>query len=36
MSESDGFREIENLLLGVLRKGKLFIETEFLSLAQAL
>ncbi len=36
MSVSDGFREIENLLLGVLRKGKLFIETEFLSLAQAL
>jgi hypothetical protein len=36
MSESDGFREIENLLFGVLRKGKLFIETEFLSLTQAL
>lgn len=35
-SESEGFREIENLLLGVLRKGKLFVETEFLSLAQAL
>jgi hypothetical protein len=34
--ESDGFREIEGLLLGVLRKGKLFVETEFLSLAQAL
>lgn len=36
LSESAGFREIENLLLGVLRKGKLFVETEFLSLAQAL
>jgi hypothetical protein len=36
MSETEGFREIENLLLGVLRKGKLFVETEFLSLAQAL
>lgn len=36
LSESDGFKEIENLLLGVLRKGKLFVETEFLSLAQAL
>jgi hypothetical protein len=36
MSESDRLREIENLLLGVLRKGKLFAETEFLSLAQAL
>jgi hypothetical protein len=36
LSESAGFTEIENLLLGVLRKGKLFVETEFLSLAQAL
>jgi len=36
LSESEGFREIENIVLGVLRKGKLFIETEFLSLAQAL
>ena len=36
LSESEGFSEIENLLLGVLRKGKLFVETEFLSLAQAL
>ncbi|ADV84444.1 HEPN domain-containing protein [Terriglobus saanensis] len=36
LSESKGFREIENLVLGVLRKGKLFVETEFLSLAQAL
>src|ERR1017187_6077819 len=36
LSESEGLREIENLLLGVLRKGKLFVETEFLSLAQAL
>jgi len=36
LSESEGFREIENLLLGVLRKGKLFVQTEFLSLAQAL
>jgi hypothetical protein len=36
LSESSRFRAIENLLLGVLRKGKLFLETEFLSLAQAL
>jgi hypothetical protein len=36
LSESKGFREIESLLLGVLRKSYLFIETEFLSLAQAL
>lgn len=36
LSETEGFREIENLLLGVLRKGKLYVETEFLSLAQAL
>jgi hypothetical protein len=36
LSESEGFRAIENLVLGVLRKGKLFVETEFLSLAQAL
>jgi hypothetical protein len=27
---------VESLVLGVVRKGKLFIETEFLSLAQAL
>lgn len=36
LNETEGFREIENLMLGVLRKGKLFVETEFLSLAQAL
>jgi hypothetical protein len=36
LSESSRFRAIENLLLGVLRRGKLFLETEFLSLAQAL
>jgi len=36
LGESKGFREIERLLLGVLRKSELFIETEFLSLAQAL
>jgi hypothetical protein len=36
LSEPPRFRSIENLALGVLRKGKLFVETEFLSLAQAL
>ncbi len=36
LSESQGFRAVENLALGVVRKGKLFIQTEFLSLAQAL
>lgn len=36
LSEPPAFRSIENVALGVLRKGKLFIETEFLSLAQAL
>ena len=36
MSESEEFKFVENLLLGVLRQGKLFVETEFLSLAQAL
>lgn len=30
------FHAVESLALGVLRKGKLFVETEFLSLAQAL
>jgi hypothetical protein len=36
LCESQEFRSIENLALGVVRKGKLFMETEFLSLAQAL
>jgi hypothetical protein len=36
LSESREFRRVESLVLGVLRKGKLFVETEFLSLAQAL
>ncbi|HEY1902190.1 MAG TPA: HEPN domain-containing protein [Terracidiphilus sp.] len=36
LSEGDGFRSVENLALGVLRKGRLFVETEFLSLSQAL
>src|SRR5579872_5709398 len=36
LSESQEFRRVESLVLGVLRKGKLFVETEFLSLAQAL
>jgi hypothetical protein len=35
-SESREFRRVESLVLGVVRKGKLFVETEFLSLAQAL
>jgi ApeA N-terminal domain 1 len=36
LSESQRLRSVENLALGVVRKGKLFFETEFLSLAQAL
>jgi hypothetical protein len=36
LSESWEFRRVETLALGVLRKGKLYVETEFLSLAQAL
>jgi hypothetical protein len=36
LSESEEFQAIENLALGVARRGKLFVETEFLSLAQAL
>jgi hypothetical protein len=36
LSESQEFRSVENLALGVVRKGELFIETRFLSLAQAL
>jgi ApeA N-terminal domain 1 len=36
LSEPHEFRSIEYLALGVVRKGKLFTETEFLSLAQAL
>jgi hypothetical protein len=36
LCESQEFRAIENITLGVVRKGKLFTETEFLSLAQAL
>ena len=35
-SETAEFRSVENLALGVLRKGQLFWETEHLSLAQAL
>jgi len=36
LNEPPRFRSVESLALGVLRKGKLFVETEFLSLAQAL
>lgn len=36
LSESREFRRVESLVLGVVRKGNLFVETEFLSLAQAL
>jgi hypothetical protein len=36
LSEPRQFRTVENLALGVVRKGKLFLETQFLSLAQAL
>jgi hypothetical protein len=36
LSEPQRFRSVESLALGVIRKGKLFLETEFLSLAQAL
>lgn len=36
LSEPERFRSVENLALGVMRKGRLFLETEFLSLAQAL
>jgi len=36
ISESWEFKRVETLALGTLRKGKLFVETEFLSLAQAL
>jgi hypothetical protein len=36
LNESPEFRRVESLILGVVRKGKLFVETEFLSLAQAL
>jgi hypothetical protein len=36
LSESQEFRRVESIALGVLRKSKLFWETEFLSLAQAL
>jgi hypothetical protein len=36
LGETREFRRVESLALGVVRKGKLFIETEFLSLAQAL
>lgn len=36
LSESDAFRSVENVVLGVVRRRKLFVETEFLSLAQAL
>ena len=36
LSAGPAFRSVENLALGVIRKGKLFLETEFLSLAQSL
>ncbi len=36
LCEPERFTSIEGLALGILRKTKLFIETEFLSLAQAL
>ncbi|MGA2905389.1 MAG: HEPN domain-containing protein [Candidatus Korobacteraceae bacterium] len=36
LGEDERFHPVEGLALGVLRKGKLFVETEFLSLAQAL
>jgi hypothetical protein len=36
LSAPEKFESVENLALGIIRKGKLFIETEFLSLAQAL
>jgi hypothetical protein len=36
LSESREFRSVDSLALGIIRKGKLFMETEFLSLAQAL
>ena len=36
LSENERFESVEGLALGVLRKQKLFVETEFLSLAQAL
>lgn len=36
LSQPEEFRSVENLALGVLRKGDLFYETEFLSLTQAL
>ncbi|WP_158824122.1 HEPN domain-containing protein [Granulicella sp. S156] len=36
LSHPEEFRSVENLALGVLRKGDLFYETEFLSLTQAL
>jgi len=36
LSQPEEFRSVENLALGVLRKGDLFYETELLSLAQAL
>lgn len=36
LSEPPRFRSVENVALGVLRRGKLFIETEFLSLTQSL
>jgi hypothetical protein len=36
LDESREFRRVESLALGTLRKGKLFVDTEFLSLSQAL
>lgn len=36
LSEPEGKRPVEKSMLGVLRKSSMFVETEFLSLAQAL
>jgi hypothetical protein len=36
LSQPRSFRSVEGIALGILRKGKLYIETQFLSLAQAL
>jgi hypothetical protein len=35
-SVPDGLRQIENLIYGTIRNSSLFVETEFLSLAQAI
>jgi hypothetical protein len=36
LTTSEDFRPVENLVYGVIRNTPLFVETEFLSLAQAL